>query len=218
MEHTTALTPPQTTPEQPQGKMFLSTNIKKRPNSDMPDFTGNMAIPGTKMSFDAAAWLFSYETKDMNTGELVQRIGLSGSTAPSSRNAEVDEQLQQMLAANNPDAKAIEVNNIKLRPGQFVVFQNTYKDKAEPRADGSLPNRPTHYLRWNPGNGQPIVAGSLWNGKSKQSFDFGKPVFGGWTQYPLPGKENDMSADADMSAPAARSRKKRSETEASMDR
>lgn len=218
MEHTTALTPHQPASEQAQGKVFLSTNIRKRTGTDMPDFTGNMSIPGTKLFFDASAWLFPYESKDMETGELKQRIGLSGSTAPSSRNAEVDEQLQQMLAANNPDGQTIEVNNITLRPGQFVVFENTFKDKAEARADGTTPNRPTHYLRWNPGNGQEIVAASLWQAKSKQSHDFGKPVFGGFTQYPQPGKETDMSADMGAAATAGRSRKKRSDTEASMDR
>lgn len=218
MDHTTALTPHQPATEQLQGKAFLSTNIKKRSGSDMPDFTGSLAIPGTKKFYDSAAWLFGYETKDPHTGELVQRIGLSGSTAPSSRNSEVDEQLQQMLAANNPDGKTIEVNNIKLRPGQFVIFENSFKDQAKAREDGSLPNRPTHYLRWNPGSALGMIAGSLWQAKSKQNHDFGKPVFGGWTQYPQPGKETDMSADEEMPAPATRTRKQRSAPDTSMDR
>jgi len=201
------------TTEQPQGKIFLRVNKRKQQGDNLPAFTGDVSIPGTEQRFDVALWGSEYADKD--TGEMKKVF--NGRTSITSSRADAEAQLDQLVAAGSPVA-ALTENNLTLEAGQLVLFENKFKDEAEARADGHVPNRPDFYGRWNPGNGQKMVSISAWAGKSKQRFDFGNVVLTGFSQYPMPGKERDISADAETPAPRAARSRKRNEAEASMDR
>ena len=161
---------------QPQGNFigFAANPRYKREGDRKPNFTGRIAVPGSKDEFELALWAGT----DKNG-----RVMFTGSAATVSRDADVHDQIAQMARVGS-EARRMEENGIELRPGQMVLFANGYKDEANA-------NRPDYYGRWNPGKGQKLVSISAWARKS----DKGQALLTGQTQYAIT-KEAAMNITA----------------------
>jgi hypothetical protein len=142
-----------------------------------PDFDGRIAIPGTEREFPIALWA----GKDRNN--KVMFTGQSGDIATSDSAVE---QIEALANGGHLDAAMLAENNLNLRPGQIVLFANTYKDESSPK-------RPDYYGRWHPGVGDKLVTVSVWARQSR----YGQPMLTGQTQYAQPGRDMADAARAD---------------------
>lgn len=154
--------------KQDKGAFIAFKQRYKKPEDDRPHFTGRIAIPGTESVHRMALWA----GKDKNG-----RVMFTGQAAHEASNAPALDQINSM-AGVSVDAKMIEENNLKLRPGQIVLFTNNFRDDANPK-------RPNFYGRWH--NGEKLVDISVWAKESKT----GEALLAGQTQYRQPGKAMD---------------------------
>lgn len=137
----------------------------KKAGDNRPDFSGQIGVPGSDKIFRHALWA----GKDKNG-----RVMFTGQTQDVAANASALEQVEAM--AGGIDAKMLEDGNLKLRPGQIVLFTNSFRDEQHP-------NRPTYYGRWN--DGEKIVNVSAWLRESRT----GEAILTGQVQLPQPGKK-----------------------------
>lgn len=118
-----------------------------------------------------------YERTNKETGEVTAHVGYSGGINGVAANIPAQDQIEALLvAAERTDAKVS--NNLTLRPGQIVLFDNGF------RAEAPEKNRPNLYGWVNPTDGTPPFQVSTWLKK----FDDGRAYLSGATQYPLPGQ------------------------------
>ncbi|MCC0007737.1 MAG: hypothetical protein H6876_06385 [Hyphomicrobiaceae bacterium] len=169
------------TTKQPTGDFYAPINRYKQPGDSKPIFTGHMTQPGSDAKEPFALWAFEYTTKD---GEVLR--GYSGGINGVATNIPAQAQIEVLMA----DAHAgneVNIANLTLRPGQTVLFTNTFK------ADAPDKNRPDLWGWTNPTDGKPPFRQSVW---LKQFEDSGRPYLSGVTQYPLPGKSEREQQDA----------------------
>jgi hypothetical protein len=161
--------------KQPKGNFVGFGNRYKQANDKRPNFNGRIAVPGSEREFRMALWA----GQDRN-GQVM----FTGRTSDISTSDTALEQIDTMAGVGT-DARMLAENNLKLAPGQIVLFRNSYKDEASPA-------RPDFYGRWNPGTGDQLVNVSVWARKSKTN----QAMLTGQTQYPLPGKGLEEAAQA----------------------
>lgn len=159
--------------KQPSGNFYAPINRYKQPGDDKPMFSGVLTKPGDEAEQPFALWPFEYA--DKKTGEI--RIGYSGSINGVASNVPADDQIKALLA--DISGVDVQVANLTLRPGQIVLFPNSFKDEAPEKA------RPDLWGWVNPLDGSPPFKPAVW---VKQFEDSGRPYLTGKTQYPLPGK------------------------------
>lgn len=162
-------------PKQPRGNFFAPLNRYKQPGDDKPMFTGNLSKPGEEAELPIALWAFRYDRTNKETGEITTHVGYSGGINGVAANIPAQDQIEALLvAAERTDAKVS--NNLTLRPGQIVLFDNGF------RAEAPEKNRPNLYGWVNPIDGTPPFQVSTWLKK----FDDGRAYLSGATQYPIP--------------------------------
>lgn len=159
------------TTENVKGNFVAFANRYKKATDRRPNFDGRLAIPGTEREFRVALWAATDKTG---------KVMFSGQSADISASDSALEQIATM-AGVGADMKTLEEGGISLRPGQIVLFANSFKDEQNP-------NRPDFYGRWNPGDGK-MVAVSAWARTQERS---GAAYLSGQTQYPQPGKKVAM--------------------------
>lgn len=152
-----------------RGNFIVYTNRDKAPGDNRPAFTGRVAAPGSEKEFALALWA----GKD-KTGRMM----FTGRTMAYAASSEAIDQLRDLVDADAPAQDALEEGGLKIEPMQIVMFQNGFKD-------ASHPDRPDFWGRWNPGNGQPLVAVSGWLRKDR----YQRPMMAGQTSLPQPGVE-----------------------------
>lgn len=172
-------------PKQPTGDFYAPLNRYKQPGDSQPIFKGLITKPGDDAKLPIALWGIKYETTDKTTGEVIQRKGYSGGINGIATNLPAEEQIEALLSA--PEGKEAQVANLTLRPGQIVLFENTFKDEEPGK------KRPDQWGWVNPTDGTPPFRVSVW---TKSFADSNTPYLSGATQYPLPGKSEHEQQDA----------------------
>jgi hypothetical protein len=156
-----------------KGNFIVRINRTKQPGDKRPLFQGHIVNPATGQEYAVALW----GSTDKNGN-----AAFHGRANPYATNAEAVAQIGQLIAADAPAHPPLEDNGMTLDAQQVVLFTNRYKDAEHP-------NRPDFWGRWNPGNGQPLVAVSAWSHKDR----YQRPLIAGQTA--LPQKAVDVAKD-----------------------
>jgi hypothetical protein len=180
----------QTAQTQATGDFYAPLNRYKTPGDTKPMFTGQLQSPGDEAKLPFALWPFEYT--DKKSGEV--KRGYSGLITGVATNVPAQDQIEAMMAKS--DAAEITIDNLTLRPGQIVLFENGFK------AEEPTKNRPDLWGWVVPTNGKPAFRSSVW---VKHYEDSGKAYLSGATQYPRPGRSerDEMDAAAKIQSEAA---------------
>lgn len=181
--------------DQPQlrGDFYAPMNRNKQPGDDRPMFTGRLTKPGDDAKHPFQLWAHPYT--DPKTGE--QLVSFSGTLDAVSPDALPMDQIHALIAAHPDQAEKI-IGNLKLRPGQIVLFPNGFKAEA-PEKD-----RPDYWGWVVPHDGTEPFKPSVWFKK----FDDGRVYMSGATSYHQPGKseaerQDDLAAASNLIAEGA---------------
>jgi hypothetical protein len=148
-----------------RGNFIGNLNRTKQPGDKRPLFQGRIGLPGSDKEYVFALW--GYEGKN---GKTV----FNGRANAFASNSDAIAQVGELIRADGPaTGVALEDNGLTVKPQQLVLFANGFKDEAHP-------NRPDFYGRWNPGDGQPLVAISAWMHKDR----YERPLLAGQTSFP----------------------------------
>lgn len=150
------------------GNFIVYTNREKQSGDRRPAFQGKISEPGSDRAFAVALWA----SRDVK-GNVV----MTGRTSIIAASDDAEQQLEALAAAGEP-SEAIEENGLKLEASQIVLFKNGFKDAEHTK-------RPDMWGRWNPGNGERLVAVSAWLRKDR----YERAMLAGQSSYPQPGVE-----------------------------
>jgi hypothetical protein len=154
----------QTDPKsQPRGDFYAPLYRYKQPGDNNPMFKGHITAPGDDAKIPLALWAHRYSNP---------------TTAPPM------DQIHAMLAANPDQAETI-IGNLKLRPGQVVMFPNGFKAEAPEK------NRPDLWGWVVPHDGTEPFKVSVWF----KQFEDGRAYMSGATTYHQPGRSEAEMQD-----------------------
>ncbi len=166
---------------QPRGDFYAPMNRNKQPGDTRPMFQGRLTKPGDDAKHPFQLWAHPYVNP--KTGEHL--VSFSGNLDAVSPDAMPMDQIHALLTSHPEQAERI-IGNLKLTPGQVVLFPNGFKAEAPEKG------RPDYWGWAMPHDGTEPFKLGVWLKK----FEDGRTYMSGSSGYPIPGKSEAERQDA----------------------